>query len=149
MTRISAGLRFALLGAFAVLVCWTVQGPTIADETVNTPRPEKAAKKELLPILFIDFPTRTSFGTDDQYGQFVKKSLRFGWRVRANVDYGRVKKGTMGTYYGTNAGNPPCLVIWDPDLSSTSALLPNVPANKATHAYWVFWHQVEIVDIKH
>ena len=34
------------------------------------------------------------------------------------------------------------------DLSSSSVLLPNVPANKATHAYWIYWHQAEIVGAK-
>jgi hypothetical protein len=94
------------------------------------------------------FKTRYSFETDKDYGQYVRKTLRVGWRVRAAVDYGPVKQGSLGTYYGTNEGEPPCLVIWDKDVKSGSVLLPNVPPHKATHAYWFYWHQVEIIGTK-
>ena len=67
--------------------------------------------------------------------------------MRATEDYQLVKKGMTGTYYGTG-GQPPCSVVWDQNLGSSSKLLPNVPRNKAAHVYWVYWHQIEILGPK-
>jgi hypothetical protein len=101
-----------------------------------------------LPVTGPEFKKRSSFSSDDDYGQYVKNTLRVGYRVRAIVDYQSVTKGMTGTYYGTHTGTPPCLIIWDKNLNSGSKLLPNVPPDKARHAYWVFWPQIEILDIQ-
>jgi hypothetical protein len=104
--------------------------------------------REQLTRTVFQFRTRANFASDKDYGDYTKKTLQIGWRVRANVDYGLVKKGMTGTYYGTNGGQPPCSIVWDPDLRSGSVVLPNVPPNKATHVYWVEWHMVEIIGKK-
>jgi cullin-7 len=91
------------------------------------------------------FKSRLFFKTDAEYGQYVKDTVQQGWRVRATVDYERVKKDMVGNYVGTNNGTPPCLVMWEKNLGSSSSLLPNVPKDKTAHVYWVYWHQVEIL----
>ena len=87
---------------------------------------------------------RKDFNSDDDYGKYVKESLGLGQRIRALVDYEKVKKGMRGTYFGTNEGTPPCLVMWDEDLKSGSVLLDNFPKQQATHAYWIYWYQVDL-----
>jgi hypothetical protein len=140
MTRIA---RF-LVGAVLLLLCLVVAGPsaTASDTDVTGGRDDRL---DGAPVTVRAFRLRSSFASDKEYGKYVEKTLRVGWRVRAAVDYEKVKKGMTGTYYGTNGGVPPCLIIWDKDLQSGSVLLPNVPANKATHAYWVYWDAVDII----
>ena len=87
---------------------------------------------------------RKDFNSDDDYGKYVKDSLGIGQRIRALVDYEKVKKGMRGTYFGTNEGTPPCLVMWDDDLKSGSVLLDNFPKQQASHAYWIYWYQVDM-----
>src|SRR5438067_1722098 len=114
MTAISGRLRFVVLGAGALLLGAaaggepTPQGParTVAasgsgDETV-----ECGADHEGLTQTVLVYRTRATFESDKEYGEYVKKTVRVGWRVRAAVDYERVKKGMTGTYYGTNSGSP-------------------------------------------
>jgi len=125
-TRIFVGLIAVCLAPLA-----------FADDSEN--------KDEFSTIVVVDFRTRASFASDAEYGKYVQDTIRVGYRVRATADYGSVKRGMLGTYYGTGL-TPPCSVVWDPDLKSGSVRLPNVPLNKATHVYWVFWHQVEIID---
>jgi hypothetical protein len=156
MTRLSARVRFGLLGVGVVLACelaavcppFRRTGELLAADDPD-PRKIGGGRKDDGPrITVLEFQTRRSFRTDEDYGRYVKQTVRVGFRIRAAVDYQSVKKGMMGTYYGTNEGTPPCLVIWDLNLNSGSVLLPNVPPEKARHAYWVFWHQVDIVSRK-
>jgi len=90
------------------------------------------------------YKTRADFPSDQAYGAYVKETLSIGMRVRARVDYQSVKKGMHGIYFGTNGGTPPCLVMWDDDLKSGSVLIDPFPKERASHAYWVDWHQVEL-----
>jgi hypothetical protein len=157
MTRLSARIRFGLLGVVAVLVCQLAPMGPLSRRTGGLlaaddpdPRSIGGGRKDDGPrITVLEFRTRRAFRTDEDFGRYVKQTARVGCRMRAAVDYQSVKKGMMGTYYGTNDGTPPCLVIWDLNLNSGSVLLPNVPPEKAKHAYWVFWHQVEIVSRKY
>ncbi len=144
MTRLTGRLSSALVGASFILVC-AVQ-PGAADNTADT-ADGRTARNALRPAIVVDFKSRAAFDTDKEYGKYIETTLRIGYRVRAAADYQRVKKGMTGTYYGTNGGTPPCLVVWDDDIMSDLSLLPNVPPEKATHAYWVNWQDVEIVDI--
>jgi hypothetical protein len=140
MTRLSLRLLVVLLGLSALFVC-----PAAADNGDDRTGAGNVAN-EALPITQIDFLSRRSFSSDKEYGEYIQKTLRIGYRVRACADYQSVTKGMMGTYYGTKpGGTPPCLVVWDKNLNSSSLLLPTVPPGKAAHVYWVFWHQVEIV----
>jgi development and cellular proliferation protein Cullin-7 len=91
------------------------------------------------------FKSRLFFKTDAEYGMYVKETLQVGWRVRASVDYERVKKDMVGSYMGTNNGSPPCLIMWEKNIGSSSTLLPSVPKDKAQHIYWVQWYHVEIL----
>jgi hypothetical protein len=152
MTHISARLRCVLaVGAAVVLACPAAQshpalrraGQTVAAH-VNDSTDNGDGRNEAVSFLVDQFRTRASFNTDNEYANYVKATLHVGWRVRACTDYEKVKKGMTGTYYGTNGGQPPCLVVWDDDLKSGSSLLPNVPPSKATHVYWVQWQHVEI-----
>jgi len=97
---------------------------------------------EIIP----DFKTRTNFETDEAYAKYMESVLKPQMRVRAIVDYEKVKKGMTGTYYGTTPGDPPCFVIWDEDLHSDVTWFDGAPTDKRSHAYWVFWHQMEIVS---
>src|SRR5262249_36205878 len=90
------------------------------------------------------FKTRGDFASDDDYGNYVKNTLKVGMRVRCITDYEKVKRGMTGTYYARN-GTPPCLVCWDKDIDSVSSLVDPFPRDKARHAYWVYWHQIEII----
>jgi hypothetical protein len=106
------------------------------------PRPQDAQEPRLLS--FPTYRTRAHFASDEDYGKYVRATLTIGMRVRACVDYERVKKGMRGIYFGTNDGTPPCLVMWDDDLKSSSVLIDLFPRGKGSHAYWVFWHQVDL-----
>jgi Mouse development and cellular proliferation protein Cullin-7 len=130
-------LRFVLLVVAGMLGC-----------AVTSRANDGAVDHENVTRTVLEFRSRRYFATDQAYGQYVQKTLAAGWRVRAAVDYGLVKKGMLGTYHGTNKGEPPCLVIWDQDIKSVSLLLPTVPPDKARHVYWVQWHQIEIVGRK-
>lgn len=107
------------------------------------PRSPEPGTPATLPA-FPSYKTRSQFASDDDYGTYVRATLTTGMRVRARVDYERVKKGMRGTYFGTNDGNPPCLIMWDDDLKSSSALIDLFPRSRASHAYWIYWHQVEL-----
>ena len=152
MTRIPARLHFLLAGMAALFTCAIAASHpaprcSIQAAAASALTDDAAADAESLSVIAVHFRPRSSFNTDNEYGKYVQTTVRVGWRVRASADYGNVKKGMMGTYYGTNGGEPPCLVVWDPDVKASSTLLPNVPADKASHASWVHWHEVEIVDM--
>ncbi len=92
------------------------------------------------------FQTRSNFSSDAEYGAYVKATLKPRMRVRAIEDYEKVKKGMLGTYYGTNDGNPPCFVVWDQDLKADVIFLDAAPENQKSHAYWVPWDHIAIIE---
>jgi hypothetical protein len=92
------------------------------------------------------FKSRSDFVSDFEYGQYVKSTIRVGMKVRAIVDYERVKSGYKGVYYGTNQFHPPCFVIWDRDLGTSVVWVPGAPENYRSWAYWVEWHHVQILE---
>jgi len=91
------------------------------------------------------FKTRANFLTDEQYSKYMEANLKSMMRVRAIKDYEKVKKGMSGTYYGTTPGNPPCFVIWDPDLGTDVTWFEGAPRDQKSHAYWVYWKDIEII----
>jgi development and cellular proliferation protein Cullin-7 len=106
----------------------------------RSPEPEAPAFLQPFPT----YRTRSQFSSDEAYGKYVSAAITIGMRLKARVEYERVKKGMRGTYFGTNEGTPPCLVMWDDDLKSSSVLLDLFPRGKSSHAYWVYWHQVDL-----
>eukprot|EP00940_MAST-03C_sp_MAST-3C-sp2_P001777 g1777.t1 len=76
------------------------------------------------------YKRRSDFGSDEAYGDYVKKTLKPQMKVRAINAYERVKAGETGTYLRTNGGIPPCQCKWD-IMGDT---------------YWVFWENVAIID---
>jgi hypothetical protein len=153
MTRFSMLLHFVLLAVVALLVCGAAQShpplppPTQFVVLDNSTALSGDTRPENDATVMMAFRTRSSFKSDEEYGQYVQKTLRVGCRVRASVDYESVTNGMMGTYLGTNGNQPPCLILWDKNINSSSALLPNVPADKHSHVYWVYWHQIDILSM--
>eukprot|EP01050_Picozoa_sp_SAG11_P013050 SAG11_NODE_1497_length_4795_cov_18.378620_2_plen_484_part_00 len=67
------------------------------------------------------------------YGEYVKRTLKVGMRIRMLRDFKKVCKGNVGTYLQTNDGMPPCQVKWE-------------TGPHAGNTYWVHWYDVEIID---
>jgi hypothetical protein len=112
--------------------------------------PEQEDFKYYDPLMFPPRPVisvflnRGNFPTDKAYAAYVMATLKSGMRVQARENYQKVLAGMKGTYIGTG-GVPPCLVMWDDDLQSSSALLPNFPKERRKHAYWVEWHHLHLL----
>jgi hypothetical protein len=136
------GGMFLVLLAVGGLASLSPPGQSATLREARKPDGQTAAQPA--PRMPVVLKTRKDFSSDDDYGKYVKEALGIGQRIRALVDYEKVKKGMRGTYFGTNEGTPPCLVMWDDDLKSGSVLLENFPKQQASHAYWIYWHQVDL-----
>ncbi len=78
----------------------------------------------------------------------LERAMTPGMRVRAIQDYdGKIRTGMVGTYYGTNGGNPPAFVIWDQRIGAKTSYYTaeGAPAGKQDYAYWVEWNVIEEV----
>jgi|GEM_PF-2983638 len=95
--------------------------------------------------VFAQYKTKGAFSSDKYYGYYVKDKLSEGMRVMANEDYYVIDEGDQGTYFGTNGGNPPCLVIWDKYLGKDPTLMEGFPESKKGYAYWIDWHKLNII----
>lgn len=73
---------------------------------------------------FSDFPN------EDEYGEYMKKTLRPGMILKAVRSYESVQEGDMGSFLQHNAGVPPCQVAW----------------RGHGNAYWLHWRDLEIVE---
>ena len=71
-------------------------------------------------------------------------SLATGTRVEMIRDYEEVKRGDKGTYWGTNAGDPPAFVLWDRKLGTDVVQLDGAP-QQSGNAYWVFWKDMKVI----
>jgi hypothetical protein len=91
--------------------------------------------------------TWRDFRSPEEYGEYVKATLRVGMRVRAlrPLKDGAIPAGLTGSYYGTGSGWPPCFVVWDKDLGTNVARPPAAPKEKRSHGYWVEWSDVEML----
>lgn len=98
------------------------------------------------PVLGQPFQKRKSFNSDAEYGDYVKANLKIGMRVKANQDYGDVVEGMLGTYYGDLGLDPPCNIMWDKDLGSSSQVTSSYPQDQKSHAYNMHWYMVTIID---
>ncbi len=106
----------------------------------------------LIPFLVSnsqDYKTRSDFSSDESYGEYVKKTLKIGMRVRLNQKDDKTPEGSYGIYYGTNNGNPPCLVAWDKDQGTSGyKMTDDYPRYLESHANWVEWHMIDIPEKK-
>lgn len=95
------------------------------------------------------FRTWRDFRSPEEYGEYVRATLRVGMRVRAlrPLKDVAIPAGLTGTYYGTGPGWPPCFVIWDKDLGTNVAWVSAAPKEKRSYAYWVEWRDVEILGL--
>jgi hypothetical protein len=137
-----AGGMFLMLVAVGGFTSLSPHGESAPLKEARKSEPQAVPKAA--PRMPAALKDRKDFNSDDDYGKYVKEALGIGQRIRALVDYEKVKKGMRGTYFGTNEGTPPCLVMWDNDLKSGSVLLENFPKQQASHAYWIYWHQVNL-----
>lgn len=78
----------------------------------------------------------------------LERAMAPGMRIRAARDYdGKITKGMLGTYYGTNGKEPPAFVLWDKRIGANPVYYTDegAPAGKNDHAYWVPWNVIEEV----
>lgn len=81
-----------------------------------------------------NYKTRSDFGNDFQYENYIKSVIKPGMRVKARQRYKSVKRGELGEFRRCNTSNSPsrtpsAQVYWD-SLKDTC---------------WVFWYHLEIV----
>lgn len=98
------------------------------------------------PVLGQPFQKRKNFNSDAEYGDYVKTNLKIGMRVKANQNYGDIVEGMLGTFYGDLGVDPPCNIMWDKDLGSSSQVTSSYPQAQKSHAYNLHWYMVTIVD---
>ena len=68
-----------------------------------------------------------------------------GMKVRAVRAYdGKIRRGMVGEYWGTNGGNPPAFVIWENRIgaSPTYWSKQGAPLGQDAHALWVPWNVI-------
>ncbi|MBX3184047.1 MAG: sel1 repeat family protein [Polyangiaceae bacterium] len=76
----------------------------------------------------------------------IDLALPNGVRVIATKAYdGKIKRGMMGTYYGTNGKNPPAFVIWDDHIGVSPFYYTGggAPPGRESYAYWVEWDVIK------
>jgi serine/threonine-protein kinase PpkA len=94
------------------------------------------------------FKRRAAFSSDTDYVRYLRENLRPGMKVKAlsALKHGEIPKGLTGTFAGSNEGYPPCLVVWDKNLGTNVSVLDNVSETYRSHAFWVQWQDIEIVN---